>query len=62
MLCGRQQQGPEGKEDLRGRGRDGAEGEEGIRCTLNSLGSTTYPDKKQLLFVIADGIIFSGIF
>jgi len=34
-----------------------SEGEEGIRCTLNSLASTTYPDKMQLLFVIADGII-----
>ncbi|OUM61944.1 glycosyltransferase family 2 protein, partial [Piromyces sp. E2] len=34
-----------------------SEGEEGIRCTLNSLATTTYPDKKQLLFVIADGII-----
>jgi len=34
-----------------------SEGEEGIRCTLNSLATTTYPDKKQLIFVIADGII-----
>eukprot|EP00833_Pecoramyces_ruminatium_P002798 jgi/Orpsp1_1/1176830/evm.model.c7180000059185.1 len=34
-----------------------SEGEEGIRCTLNSLATTTYPDKKELLFVIADGII-----
>ncbi|ORX80828.1 hypothetical protein BCR32DRAFT_293627 [Anaeromyces robustus] len=34
-----------------------SEGEDGIRCTLNSLATTTYPDKKKLLFVIADGII-----
>jgi len=37
-----------------------SEGEEGIRCTLNSLATTTYPDKKQLLFVIADGIIMGS--
>ena len=37
-----------------------SEGEEGIRCTLNSLASTTYPDKKQLLFLIADGIIMGS--
>jgi len=37
-----------------------SEGEEGIRCTLNSLATTTYPDRKQLLFVIADGIIIGA--
>ena len=37
-----------------------SEGEEGIRCTLNSLATTTYPDKMQLLFVIADGIIMGS--
>ncbi|KAJ3042952.1 Chitin synthase, class 3 [Rhizophlyctis rosea] len=34
-----------------------SEGEEGIRTTLNSLASTTYPDDKKLLFVVADGMI-----
>ncbi|KAI9011396.1 chitin synthase-domain-containing protein, partial [Gaertneriomyces semiglobifer] len=34
-----------------------SEGEHGIRSTLNSLATTTYPDEKKLLFVVADGQI-----
>ncbi|KAJ3057396.1 hypothetical protein HK097_007575 [Rhizophlyctis rosea] len=34
-----------------------SEGEEGIRATLNSLASTSYPDDKKLIFVVADGMI-----
>jgi len=34
-----------------------SEGVEGIRATLSSLAGTDYPDKRKLLFVVADGII-----
>lgn len=32
-----------------------SEGKEGLRTTMNSLATTTYNDKKKLLFIIADG-------
>jgi chitin synthase len=32
-----------------------SEGKEGLQTTLNSLATTTYNDKKKLLFIIADG-------
>ncbi|KAL6605723.1 chitin synthase-domain-containing protein [Neocallimastix sp. 'constans'] len=32
-----------------------SEGKEGLQITLNSLATTTYNDKKKLIFVIADG-------
>ena len=34
-----------------------SEGLEGIRATIESLSGTEYPDKRKLLFVIADGMI-----
>ncbi|KAG2221816.1 hypothetical protein INT45_013312 [Circinella minor] len=34
-----------------------SEGLEGIRATIESLSGTDYPDKRKLLFVIADGMI-----
>ncbi|KAJ3172022.1 hypothetical protein HDU88_006834 [Geranomyces variabilis] len=34
-----------------------SEGKEGIRSTLDSLAGTDYPDRKKLLFVVADGLI-----
>jgi chitin synthase len=34
-----------------------SEGEEGLRCTLDSLAATTICDQKKLLFVVADGIV-----
>ena len=34
-----------------------SEGEAGIRCTLDSLARTEYPDTHKMLFIIADGII-----
>ncbi|KAJ3148814.1 hypothetical protein HK101_002113 [Irineochytrium annulatum] len=34
-----------------------SEGESSIRSTLDSLAATTYPDKKKLLFIVADGLI-----
>jgi chitin synthase len=36
------------------------EGEEGLRCTLDSLAATTICDQKKLLFVVADGIVKGG--
>ncbi|KAL4074286.1 glycosyltransferase family 2 protein [Scleroderma citrinum] len=34
-----------------------SEGEESLRTTLDSISSTTYSDRRKLLFVIADGMI-----
>ncbi|KAI9269020.1 chitin synthase-domain-containing protein [Phascolomyces articulosus] len=34
-----------------------SEGLEGIRATIESLSGTDYPDKRKLLFIIADGMI-----
>ncbi|KAI7865901.1 chitin synthase-domain-containing protein [Spinellus fusiger] len=34
-----------------------SEGEEGLRCTMDSLAETTYSNKHKIFFVIADGMI-----
>jgi chitin synthase len=34
-----------------------SEGEEGLRCTLDSLAATSFSDQKKLLFVVCDGIV-----
>nr|CAG8518034.1 14835_t:CDS:2 [Entrophospora candida] len=34
-----------------------SEGEEGLRCTCESMAATEYPDDRKLLFLICDGII-----
>ncbi|KAL0092181.1 chitin synthase [Phycomyces blakesleeanus] len=34
-----------------------SEGEEGLRCTMDSLAETTYSKKHKIFFVIADGMI-----
>ncbi|WOO84845.1 Chitin synthase 1 [Vanrija pseudolonga] len=34
-----------------------SEGEEGIRNTLESIASTTYPNSRKLLFIVCDGMI-----
>ncbi|CAG8622187.1 14579_t:CDS:2, partial [Ambispora leptoticha] len=34
-----------------------SEGEEGLRCTCESMAATDYPDDRKLLFLVCDGII-----
>ncbi|KAJ3139732.1 hypothetical protein HK101_003621, partial [Irineochytrium annulatum] len=34
-----------------------SEGQSSIKSTLDSLAATTYPDKRKLLFIVADGLI-----
>lgn len=34
-----------------------SEGEESLRTTLDSISTTTYSDKRKLLFIVADGMI-----
>ncbi|RUP43623.1 chitin synthase-domain-containing protein [Jimgerdemannia flammicorona] len=37
-----------------------SEGEASLRCTIESLANTQYPDDRKLLFVIADGMIIGS--
>ncbi|CAG8439091.1 9988_t:CDS:2 [Ambispora gerdemannii] len=34
-----------------------SEGEEGLRCTCESMAATEYPDDRKLIFLVCDGII-----